>query len=364
MDQAAERILRVLGENADSLVGLCRSAIAGEDTQAENRGEAFGRALAQILAARSPAFAQSIRKRLDDAGATAILYGELTWVRLRWTDAEASYQRYEISVLRELPAFERKYGERIARELVAAWPRDRIGRQARRWLDDLDNVSSSSRGLLRQCVLWVNAALPFDPRDSEWTKWEPRLEQLARKYDVQLLPNRPALRMRVRDARDKKTVPVEGLAEELNGIDEAGYREFLNVFLQPCLTSAAAKTDLHGKVLMAVVRKEHETELRNSYRRLLSAGRSSEFSPIEESALVFWLGTSSKEKRWDWLRSDAIDVLVERMAQLGSKRLIELEQKMFGHSESPPLWKQIRERVERERPSWNKVLTLFTRKKT
>ncbi len=363
LDQAAERILRVLGADEDSVVGLCRSAMEGEDTLAENRGEAFGRALARILAAKRPAFAQSVRKRLDDTGATAVLYGELTYARVQWTDAEASYQRYAQSVLRELPGYERKYGERIARELVADWQRDRIGRQAKRWLDGLD-IPSASTGFLRQCVLWVNAALPLDSRNSEWTEWAFRLEELARKYDVRLIPNRPALRIRMRDARDGKTAQIEGLAEELNGIDATGYREFLDVFLQPCLTSAGAKPELHGKVLWAVVRKEHETELWNSYRRVLSAGRSSEFAAIEENALIFWLGSSSRENRWDGLRSDAINVLVERLAQLSSKRLAELERVILEHSLNPVMWKQLRERVERERPSWNKLLTLFTRKKS
>ena len=362
LDQAAERILRVLGADEDSVVGLCRAAMAGEDTHAENRSEAFGRALARILAVRSPAFAQTVRKRLDETGATAVLYGELTQTRVRWTDPEASYQRYAQSVLRELPGYERKYGERIARELVANWPRDRIGRQAIRWLEGLD-IPSASTEFLRQCVLWVNAALPLDPRNGEWTEWASRLEQLARTYNVRLVPNRPALRMRVREARDKKMAPIQGLAEELDGIDASGYREFLDVFLHPCLTNAGARTELHGRVLWAVVQKEHETELRNSYRRLLSGGRSSEFSSTEETALLFWLGPSSKEKHWDWLRSDAIDVLVERLARLGSRRLVELEQRILEHAESPEMWKQIRQRVERERPHWNKLLTLFTRKK-
>jgi len=362
LDQAAERILRVLGTDVDSVVELCRSAMVGEDTHTESRGEAFGRALARNLAGRNSAFAQSVRVRLDEAGATAVLYGELTQTRLRWTDAEASYQRYAQSVLRQLPRYERKYGERIARELVADWPRDRIGRQAIRWLDGLD-IASASTEFLRQCVLWVNAALPLDPRSSEWGEWASRLEELARKYEVRLVPNRPALRMRVQEARDKKTVPIQGLAEELDEIDASGYREFLDVFLPVCLTNAGVKEELHGKVLHAVIREGHETELRNSYRRVVSGGRSSQFSSIEENALFFWLSTSSREKRWDWLRNDAIDVLVQLLVRLSSKRMVELEQKILERSGRPEIWKQIRERVERERPPLNKLLTLFTRKK-
>ncbi|HEY0014850.1 MAG TPA: hypothetical protein VGC13_00975 [Longimicrobium sp.] len=291
----------VLADACRMLAEVAKAQPAG--SPARSAPAAIGAGLGEVLAVLPASEATRVRASLDDAGESAILYGEWAGILGRSRDPAADFSHYRTEVLARHPNYARACRGAVMASLLERMPDGAAGTQVLEWLrsGELDAIPAERRG---RAVVLAGEAVPLDRPSHGALQLARQVAAAATAAGVALRPDRPRLLEALAAAEGRggtiDELRLDEVGRALEGLDAAGYGRFLDGFLLQSLDRARNRPE-HRRVLDTLYRAEHHATFIERYRAYVRAPRKGRPAEPFRVMIKFWLLVDEKEAPVDHL---------------------------------------------------------------